>query len=263
MTYTLKSEHLRAINSMTKYPSIPTYHALDPKDGGLLEEPTIFPSDVLVTEKIDGANARIIFTPDDRYLLGSREELLYAMGDIVSNQSLGLVEQLKPVAEEIVEKFWGSDLAVIFLELFGGKGVGSSRRYTKDPAIFGWRILDYATIDVDEFVDMLDWPSERIAGWRERGGQPWADEEWLAGVSEITDIALAPRLASIPPEDLPVTVAETSEWLARWPSTNVHLDGQTDKAEGVVLRTADRSVITKARFQDYERTLRRRGRIGR
>ena len=29
-------------------------------------------------------------------------------------------------------------------------------------------------------------------------------------------------------------------------------------AEGIVLRTPDRSVIAKARFQDYERTLKRR-----
>ncbi|MFF0635893.1 hypothetical protein ACFYTS_25690 [Nocardia sp. NPDC004151] len=29
--------------------------------------------------------------------------------------------------------------------------------------------------------------------------------------------------------------------------------------EGIALRTPDRSVITKARFEDYDRTLRRKG----
>jgi hypothetical protein len=30
------------------------------------------------------------------------------------------------------------------------------------------------------------------------------------------------------------------------------------RAEGLVLRTSDRAVIAKAKFQDYERTLKRR-----
>ncbi|WP_281186142.1 hypothetical protein [Micromonospora peucetia] len=39
------------------------------------------------------------------------------------------------------------------------------------------------------------------------------------------------------------------------------MDGWTEKwrgPKGWVLRAADRSVIAKARFQDYERTLKRR-----
>ncbi|MEU4775942.1 hypothetical protein [Micromonospora sp. NPDC023644] len=36
------------------------------------------------------------------------------------------------------------------------------------------------------------------------------------------------------------------------------LDGPAGRSEGLVLRAADRSVIAKARFQDYERTVRRR-----
>ncbi|WP_284706371.1 hypothetical protein [Micromonospora phytophila] len=36
------------------------------------------------------------------------------------------------------------------------------------------------------------------------------------------------------------------------------LDGAPGRSEGLVLRAADRSVIAKARFQDYERTIKRR-----
>jgi hypothetical protein len=47
------------------------------------------------------------------------------------------------------------------------------------------------------------------------------------------------------------------------PGTRVALDGGAGgRAEGVVLRTADRSVIAKARFQDYRRTLKRRSQRG-
>ena len=47
---------------------------------------------------------------------------------------------------------------------------------------------------------------------------------------------------------------------ASLPTTLVGLDGTDGRAEGLVLRAPDRSVIAKARFQDYERTLRRRRR---
>ncbi len=72
---------------MTKYPSIPTYHALDPRNGGLLDETVPFTGTVLATEKVDGTNARIVQLPDGGYLLGSREELLYAKGDLIGNPS--------------------------------------------------------------------------------------------------------------------------------------------------------------------------------
>lgn len=49
---------------------------------------------------------------------------------------------------------------------------------------------------------------------------------------------------------------------SRWqhlPTTRVALDDEAGGLpEGIVVRTATRSVIAKARFQDYERTLKRR-----
>jgi hypothetical protein len=65
---------------MTKYPSIPTYHTLGEK-GTLLEETVSFEGEVILTEKVDGTNARIILLPDGSFILGSREELLYASLD--------------------------------------------------------------------------------------------------------------------------------------------------------------------------------------
>jgi hypothetical protein len=32
--FSVRTADLRALNSLTKYPSIPTYHALDPRNGG-------------------------------------------------------------------------------------------------------------------------------------------------------------------------------------------------------------------------------------
>jgi hypothetical protein len=60
--------------------------------------------------------------------------------------------------------------------------------------------------------------------------------------------------------ELPTDLDTTSAFLAEWsPVTRAALDESAGRAsEGIVLRTPDRSVIAKARFQDYARTLKRR-----
>lgn len=63
----MRAADLRAVNSLTKYPSIPTYHALDPGNGGLLDDAIPFMGRVIGTEKVDGTNARIILLQDGNY----------------------------------------------------------------------------------------------------------------------------------------------------------------------------------------------------
>jgi hypothetical protein len=55
---------LDKLNSMTKYPSILTYHALG--DKGVLQETVQIPFEgrIIGTEKVDGTNARLIFCLD-------------------------------------------------------------------------------------------------------------------------------------------------------------------------------------------------------
>jgi hypothetical protein len=63
----LSADELRKLNSATQYPSILTYHVLGQR-GRLTEARTAdfrdeARTDVIVTEKIDGTNARIILPP--------------------------------------------------------------------------------------------------------------------------------------------------------------------------------------------------------
>ncbi len=65
----IKNHGVEKLNTATKYPSILTYHNLGEK-GSLVEshvEDKVFESfdECYITEKIDGTNARIIFTEDD------------------------------------------------------------------------------------------------------------------------------------------------------------------------------------------------------
>jgi hypothetical protein len=252
--FDLRAADLRVLNSLTKYPSIPTYHELDPRNGGLLESATAFPGDVIATEKVDGTNSRLVLLPDGNYLIGSREELLYARGDLIGNPALGIVEQLRPVADRLIAGH-AKTLHVYFLELYGGKVGGAAKQYTTDPARFGWRLFDVAVLD--DWAGPLTWPQAQISAWRESGGQPWAAEETLTDLAAAAGLELTPRLFRT--DALPESIADMRALLAeRLPETLVGLDGAKGRPEGIVFRTPDRKVIAKARFQDYARTLKRR-----
>jgi hypothetical protein len=246
---------LAALNSATKYPSIPTYHALDPKNGSLLEEPTPFAGDVILTEKVDGTNGRIVLLPDGDYFIGSREDLLYARGDRIGNPALGIVDALKPLADRLKPRDEHGQILVFFLEVYGHKIGGAAKQYTAHSNV-GYRLFDIACL----LPDVLDWSREQISSWRDGGGQRFCTEATLQRAAKAEDIELTPRLGTIPASELPTTVEGMHDWLAATlPGTLVALDEAAGGgAEGIVLRTDGRSAIAKARFQDYQRTLKRR-----
>ncbi|WP_433385140.1 RNA ligase family protein [Micromonospora sp. KLBMP9576] len=252
----VRTVDLRAINSLTKYPSIPTYHALDPRDGGLLAECVAFTGPVTLTEKIDGTNARIVVLPGGAYLIGSREELLYARGDLIGNPALGIADALRDVAERLTVAAADDRITVFHLEVYGGKVTGGSRNYTAERRV-GHRLFDVAVLA--DPAPMLDWPAPRISAWRDGGGQRFLGEADLVGRADALGLPTVPRLATVDAADLPRDLDGTHAFLAgRLPRTLAALDGPAGRGEGLVLRAADRSVIAKARFQDYERTLKRR-----
>src|SRR5262245_18908153 len=171
-TFDLRTLDLDALNSATKYPSIPTYHAINPEDGRLTDEVAVtFDGAVYVTEKIDGTNGRIILLPGGQYVIGSRDQLLHARGDIIANPSLRIVEALRPTADRLLTEMGERhQIAVFFVEVYGGKTTPAAREYTSTGQL-GVRFFDIAYIP----TEVLDWPREQIAGWRERGEQSFWD----------------------------------------------------------------------------------------
>ncbi len=257
MSFDVRKTDLTKLNSLTKYPSIATYHTLDPKNGGLLEESVRFEGTVLGTEKIDGINARIICLPDNTFILGSREELLYGRGDLIGNPALGIVEALKGLAE-LLSDAHHAGITVFYLEVFGGKVTGASKQYTSTQKV-SFRLFDLMRLE--DYEPLLAKDPQEISLWRENGGQPFVSEEELQAVSEQYQVPLTPRLFSVDASELPVSIIEMSAFLKeKLPSSQSTLDEDAGgRAEGIVLRTPSRSVIAKARFDDYERTLKRRG----
>lgn len=246
----IHARELAALNSATKYPSIPTFHVIGDK-GILSEEHTVDPEqEWLLSEKIDGTNARIILLPDGGYLIGSREELLYASGDLVHNPSLGIVAATMLVAETVTKRLPGIIL-VLYGEVYGGSVSKSSKNYTANRSV-GFRLFDIALVP----VAVLDWAPSVCSAWRDHGGQEWCDQFEVEKFAMDWKIAVVPQLGE---GFVPRTLAEVWAWLQKAaPATRAALDGPdgpTGPAEGVVIRTHDRKVIAKIRHEDYKRTL--------
>lgn len=246
---------MAAINSATKYPSIETYHKLD--RGKLTEELNFtFEGNVILTEKIDGTNGRAILMPDGDYFIGSRKEILYAKGDRRIDPTESIVETMLPVAETLTgDETDGPWITVIYGEVYGGKIGPAAKRYTSEGRT-GFRLFDIAFIP----AEVLDWPRERIAAWRDGGGQKFANEATLLRGARNLSVPVTPRLGTVSAEQLPVTLGGMDHWLSNKYAFQslAMLDGADTPgaSEGMVLRTHDRSVIAKARIEDYAKVLR-------
>ncbi|MDP9870344.1 MULTISPECIES: RNA ligase family protein [Streptosporangium] len=248
--YRLRQQDLEKINSLTKYPSIPTHHALNPRAKGiLLEEPTEYEGTVIGTEKVDGTNARLIVLPDGRFLIGSRGELLTCSGDRVHNPQQGIVDALREVGYK-VEGAW-DEILVLYLEVYGGKQLPEWKQYGDGTAAF--RLFDAATVDPDR----ISMDHNEIAMWRDRGGQDFAGEAALQAQAKMAYLLLTPRLFTLDAAELPRSIAGMREFMAPYAATRVST-GTPGRSEGIVLRSHDRRVISKARFKDYDKTLRMR-----
>jgi hypothetical protein len=241
---------LDALNSATKYPPIPTYHEID--RGTLLDNVVAFSDDVVLTEKVDGTNARVVVLPGGDYVIGSREDLLHARGDRVINETDSIVPALRSLADRLTAPAAG--IRVYFFEVYGDKITKASKQYTGNRAV-GCRLFDVAAVD----ASVLERPRPAISSWRKNGGQQFLAEDDLALAAKENDIELTPRLDLITADQLPTDLAGMQHFLAtRLPSTRVALDdGAGGRPEGIVLRTTDRSVIAKARVEDYARTMQR------
>ena len=260
----LNNYDLDKLNSLTKYPSIPTMHKLGEK-GRLLEELYVQFDEgepLLYTEKIDGTNARIlgVQTPEGfDYFIGSREELLYAKGDRIYNPSQGIVETVRGVADQIIDE--GDALVVFYGEAYGGRIGGGAKHYRgSEEELTGFRLFDVVIIPFDLAEKLLAGTRESIAAWRDGGGQTFLVESALIEVATKLGMQTTPRLSAAPL--VTSSIAATQEWLqATIQTTHAPLlQVGAGLAEGIVVRTPDRQKIAKLRFEDYRRSTAKVGR---
>jgi hypothetical protein len=255
--FDIRQVDLTKLNSMTKYPSIPTYHVLG--DKGVLQDAVQVPfADRIVgTEKVDGTNTRLIFCPDGSAIVGSREDLLWERRDLIGNPAMGIVEAVKELVRRLSAKLCTDNaVAVYFLEVFG-RGVGAgAKNYTREGKV-SFRLFD--VVFIENYEEMLAWPVDRIARWRDNGGQEYVDADRLVRIVQEIGVEPVPALFDIDASALPTEIEATYQFLLGHEWTRCKLDeGAVGIPEGVVVRSPDRSRIAKIRREDYERTLKRR-----
>ena len=251
-------------NSLTKYPSIQTFHKMEK---GILKDELTFPAneslEVYMTEKIDGSNIRFIIYNGD-YLIGSRKEWIYAKGDrLISNEQ---VMYLKNYVEEVLKSytFKKNILYCIYGEVHG-TGIQSWRNYTLSSQSYGFRIFDIWSMEKKDIENLLISmkSKDEVSNWRENNNQPWWNmnemTKFIINCCGLLEYAPFKLLCSI--KRIPTDIEETYEFMRRFQHTDVNLDRtgkQNAKAEGIVIRTYDRSYIAKLRFEDYEKTFKKR-----
>lgn len=256
---------LRKLNSMTKYPSIPTYHEMGEK--GRLSEGT--PLDMghhplLVTEKVDGTSGRIILTPHG-WLIGSREELLQARGDIVWNPALGIVEVLRHWAEEMWQetKEFIKGVVVVYPEVYGGRTTKSARNYTVEKDQFNASVFDIATFTPGMIGDLKLMEGVTLAAWREHTDNrvrflAQGLDGFIGRVNLPNDLSAVPRSCVV--KGLPDGIEDVQAWMNAMVTAappDQFLSIKKERIEGFVVRSLGGTQIAKVRFQDYQRTLRK------
>ncbi len=256
MPFDIQKIDLQKLNSLTKYPSILTYHSL--VDRGLLEETVQihFEGRVFGTEKVDGTNCRIVFCPDKSVIVGSREDFLWERRDLIGNPAMGIVDAVKETVRTKYEALYDSDaIKVYYLEVFGKSIGAAAKNYTKSGAV-SFRLFDVNIIK--NYEELLALPTDKISHWRENGGQPFVPVEQLRTEAEKAGFTLVPALFEMDASELPTELEATYKFLLTQSATQCKLDDEAEGIpEGFVVRSADRSRIAKIRREDYERTMKK------
>lgn len=252
---------LDKVNSATKYPSILTYHELGKRGehiDSLMGGQSFLNMDCEITEKVDGANTRIILYGDD-YLIGSREDIIYAKGDrLIHPSAVALVNTVRGYADAIssIRNFTTDAITVIFGEVYGGKVTAKSKNYTTDTSLHDFRVFDVAEVKVSDIENKT---VEQIASWRQHGGQEFIATGELSlelGNVRSNGIQLhkVPVIKEISGCEIPCLLDDTRRFLRAYAFTNVKLSVDAKGAsEGIIIRSKDRSLIRKLRFENYNK----------
>jgi hypothetical protein len=147
-------------------------------------------------------------------------------------------------------------IAVYYLEVYGKNIGGGARNYTKQGKV-AFRLID--VVFINNFEELLAWPADHIARWRDNGGQQYVEATRLAELAKEAGFEPVPALFDLDAAQLPTSLESTHRFLLSFERSLCTLDdGAEGVPEGVVVRSPDRKSIAKIRREDYERTLKRR-----
>lgn len=251
------------VNSLTKYPSIATYHKLQPDGYTLFNEINVHFGSMgaYASEKLNGTNTRLIFYKDS-YVIGSREQLLYINSDLFYRNDETIVENVKSIADKILVQRIDNGLnhkdniVIVYGELFGGKIGNYAKNYGKSVE---FRVFD--VVEIDNVKKKLKQPIENISHKREHEkdgqiiyGHDFLNMKKLQDFCNYFDLHSVPTISFYRPDDIAKCLESMKKVL---PKTNCALDATAQlKPEGIVVRNFEGDIRAKLRFENYYKTLR-------
>lgn len=253
--------HDKVGNSLTKYPSIPTYNKMEKGMLSTIVENYEAMRELYITEKIDGTNTRIIICGND-YVIGSREEWIYAKGDrVIAVSNKKHIEYLIPIADKITSRLSAINDTVLFIygELYGYK-IQKWQNYTNMENDYGFRVFDMFSLPIDELNNMLDTMTpDQASSWRDNNNQSWFTVDKLKEVSSVLGLLTVPYIKKDFMKEIGISAASANYFLKAFQETKAQIHNtENNKAEGIVVRTADRKYISKLRFEDYDKYMRKK-----
>ena len=250
------------INTLTKYPSILTYHQMGER--GMLTETLTTPfapgEDAYIAEKVDGTNVCIVLMNDGSYLIGSRDNLIHCSGDLYYATDMGIVDSLRQCLDFHKLSCINNAMMVLYGELYGGK-INGGKIYGTAQVKF--RLFDVAGFYQRRLEENASYSLSELSRWREHNlpggsieyGQPFLNKNLLIDYAQETGLPLIPVAVGPSP---PGSIADTFGWLSDFRKSQFTHDlSGTGDAEGVVISNFDRSKIVKLRFEDYTKTIKR------
>lgn len=265
--YLNNNEMFKKLNTISKYPSILTYHKIG--DRGCLNDLLSFPEMLdmhcsgYASEKIDGTNSRIIIHSDSAdYVIGSREDLLYSKGDRIVSALNDICVNIHPIATKIANKLsvFENKIFIVYGETYGGKITKGSKNYISSKDDYGFRIFDIIEFNLLEFEQLINEKSvSELSYWRDAMNQPYVSVSRLKQYCELIGVKPVDYLMEFNLSDMPSDLKGMYAFIQPYKLTNAGLNGASGSSEGIVVRTEDRRYIVKIRFEDYERTFKRMG----
>lgn len=268
MLQNLFNQDEKKLNSLTKYPSIETFHKINKKTllDTLTEDRKLTSKEEVLyfSEKIDGTNTRVLISGNE-YIIGSREDLLYGniQGYIKPQSNDKTINAIIKTGIEIAErilKINSPDPKVLFVlygETFGGNIGKQCKNYSKS-GITDFRLFDSFTIEESDIMTLFEKSIDQISSWRKKGNQPFVSLVELTNISKLYNIHQVPSVMIGKLKEIPTTLQDTYEFIEQFATTKVGLD-VIGRSEGIVVRDINRKYIRKLRFEDYEKTFKKMG----
>src|SRR5262245_55366495 len=145
---------------------------------------------------------------------------------VPANPSMGIVDAVR----DQVQRLYGllcrpGQLAVYYAEVYG-RNIGAARQYTREGKV-GFRLFDVAILE--NYEELFGWTAERIAHWRDQGGQCYLAADRLVQAAAEVGFEPVPALFDLDASQLPTGLEDTDAFVRGLGASRCKLD---ETAEG-------------------------------